>query len=70
MKAYLFAVVVVLSLFSLAGCANQSSTAASSDADATRRTYSQDDLRKTGRTQTGEALQAADPSIGLSGSGR
>ena len=70
MKAYLFAVVVVLSWFGFTGCASQSSTAAGPDADASRRTYNQDDLRKTGRTQTGEALQAADPSIGLSGSGR
>jgi hypothetical protein len=70
MKDYLFAPLVALSVFTFAGCANQPSTATASDADPSTRTYSQEDLGKTGRVQTGEALRASDPSVGLSGSGR
>jgi hypothetical protein len=73
MKSLIFATFVALSLFSFVGCANQASTTTTtttSDADPGRRTYSNQDLNKTGRTQTGEAVQALDPSVGLSGSGR
>jgi outer membrane lipoprotein SlyB len=72
MKRYLFvAAIVALSAFSLAGCANQSSTATASNTDPTARTYTQKDLNKTTRTDAASALQAADPSVTTSsGSGR
>ena len=70
MESRLAIALLALSLVSFCGCANQTSATASSASNPTRRTYSQDELSKTGRTQTGEALQAIDPSVGLSGSPR
>jgi hypothetical protein len=48
----------------LAGCANQSANASANPAD---RTYTSSDLNNTGRHDTAGAIQAADPSVRISG---
>jgi hypothetical protein len=71
-KHHLFAVAplaIALSAWALAGCANNQTTAASTNANQRAKTYSGSDLEKTGRHQAGEALQAADPAVSTS-SGR
>jgi PBP1b-binding outer membrane lipoprotein LpoB len=52
-----------------AGCANQATTTASNTAkrEPLQWTHSQEELQKTGRTQTGDALQAVDPSVQTTG---
>jgi PBP1b-binding outer membrane lipoprotein LpoB len=71
MKCYLFAAMVVASGFMFTGCANEPATATkASAANPTDRTYTRDDLQKTGRTQTGEAVQALDPAVTTSSGGR
>jgi PBP1b-binding outer membrane lipoprotein LpoB len=70
MKTNLFAVaMVVLSIFAFAGCANESSNAASAGANPTDRTYTQKDLNNTGRHDTAGAAQAIDPSVTISSGG-
>jgi hypothetical protein len=49
----------------LASCADQS--AAVSSADPANRTYTGNDLNNTGRHDTASAIQAADPSVRISG---
>jgi hypothetical protein len=73
MKAYLDAALMlalVFLTFALAGCADQPTTASASAGNPTDRTYSRNDLNRTGRQSTGEAIQAADPSVTVSGGGR
>jgi hypothetical protein len=68
-KHRLFAVVPLAIAFSasaLAGCANNQTDAASINANSPAKSYSGSDLEKTGRQQTGEALQAADPAVSTS----
>lgn len=58
------AAVAALSIFGCAGCANEKSvttTDSSATANPTDRTYSQKDLRQTGRTQTGDAVKSLEP---------
>jgi hypothetical protein len=62
------AATMVLSALSLVGCANEKSTTASAG-DSSARTYDRNDLQHTGRMQSGEAVQAVDPSVTVS-SGR
>jgi hypothetical protein len=62
--SFSFAVVASLAMFTIAGCANrQSSQPTASDTNPASRTYTREDLNKTGRQQTGPALEAADPSV-------
>jgi ABC-type oligopeptide transport system substrate-binding subunit len=71
-RLQLFAVAALAIAFSaclLAGCANNQTTAASTNANSPAKSYSDSDLEKTGRQQAGEALQAADPAVSTS-SGR
>ena len=49
----------------LAGCANQSS--ANAFANPADRTYTSSDLNNRGRHDTASAIQAADPSVRISG---
>jgi hypothetical protein len=70
MKFSIFvAAIVAASTFTFAGCANQSSNATAAADDPTKRTYTNDDLNKSGRQNTGEAIRALDPSVQTS-SGR
>ena len=71
MKYYICAVAIAASLgFMFAGCADKpaaTSTTAASTAEPGKRVHTQEDLRKTGRSETGEALQQVDPSVQTSG---
>jgi predicted small secreted protein len=68
MKLSIFVTAIVAaSTFTFAGCANQSSNTAAAAGDPTKRTYTDEDLNKTGRQNTGEALRALDPSVQTSG---
>jgi uncharacterized protein (DUF2345 family) len=52
----------------LAGCANQKETMTQSTTDQTqKRVHTQEELRKTGETQTGPALEKVDPAVQISG---
>ena len=55
----------------LSGCATETTTTTSSTAsqdDLTKkRTHTQEDLRKTGRSETGAALEASDASVRTTG---
>jgi len=52
----------------LSGCANQKETMTQSTTDQTqKRVYTQEELRKTGETQTGPALEKVDPAVQVSG---
>jgi hypothetical protein len=52
----------------LAGCANQKETMTESTTDQTqKRVHTQEELRKTGETQTGPALEKVDPAVQISG---
>jgi hypothetical protein len=54
--------VVIFSAMLLASCANQQS-AASGNANPSAKSYSGNELQKTGKRTSGEALQAADPAV-------
>jgi hypothetical protein len=63
-RYFLAAVMVAIAVFDFAGCANnQQTTTASTSTNPAARTYSGNDLQKTGRQTSGEALQAVDPSV-------
>lgn len=66
---FLAAIASVLLAGAFAGCANNQTTATSANANPPAKTYTGTDLEKTGRQQSGEALQAADPAVSTS-SGR
>jgi hypothetical protein len=52
----------------LSGCANQKETMTQSTTDQTqKRVHTQEELRKTGETQTGPALEKVDPAVQVSG---
>jgi len=55
---------VVLAIFEItfAGCANESQTASSPNTSATR-SYSSNDLQRTGKRDAGDALRSADPAV-------
>jgi hypothetical protein len=44
-------------------CANNQSGTTSTNSSSATRTYTADDLQKTGKRDAGEALRAADPSV-------
>jgi len=61
---FLAAVTVALSVFGFAGCADKQQTSTTStNTNSAARTYTGNDLQRTGRQTSGEALQAADPSV-------
>ena len=62
---YIFHVVVV-SLF-LSGCASQKETMVQSTTDQTqKRVHTQEELRKTGQSETGPALERSDAAVRMS----
>ena len=66
MKSRLLVVVSAVGVaLTLASCANQSANVSS--ADAANRTYTSNDLNNTGRHDTASAIEAADPSVRISG---
>jgi hypothetical protein len=66
--SFLLGVVGLLAMFTIAGCANQhSSVPAVSGTNPTARTYTGEELEKTGQPNTGRALEAADPAVQVPG---
>lgn len=51
----------------LSGCANQKESMVTTTDQTQKRVYTQEELRKTGETQTGPALEKVDPSVQVSG---
>ncbi|HVI82475.1 MAG TPA: hypothetical protein VM717_06995 [Chthoniobacterales bacterium] len=66
-RSYLAIAVAMVSTWVLAGCANNEQSANSTNADASAKTYSSEDLQRTGKRDAGEALRAADPSVTTTG---
>jgi hypothetical protein len=64
------AAAVTIVIGGISGCANNGTTPAASNSTAGQRTYSSQDLNRTGKRTTGEQLQAADPSVTAEGSNR
>jgi uncharacterized protein (DUF2345 family) len=63
---YIF--LIVISSVALSGCANQQETVTQSTTDQTqKRVHTQEELKKTGETQTGPALEKVDPAVQTSG---
>jgi hypothetical protein len=71
-KKYIAAGIIVLScVFGVCGCANQQRAEQSaSNSTSGQRTYSSQDLNRTGQRTVGEQLQAADPAVTAQGGGR
>ena len=69
MKNYYMFVVTGLSALAmaLAGCASQSTTSNTPAREPLKSTHTQEELKKTGRQDTGDALQATDPSLQSTG---
>ena len=57
------AVVIMISLWAFAGCAHNQESVTSTNTNSASKTYNSQDLNRTGKRTTGEALQAADPSV-------
>jgi outer membrane biogenesis lipoprotein LolB len=62
----IYFVAVALASFVLGGCASETTTTTQTD-QTTKRVYTQEELRKTGETQTGPALEKVDPAVRSSG---
>jgi hypothetical protein len=61
-------VLVLVAGFAFAGCADKKETMVQSSTDTTgKRTHTQAELRKTGETQVGPALEKVDPAVTISG---
>lgn len=69
MRVTIYFLIVALAGFAFASCANDSQNASSPGASATR-FYSNDDLERTGKRDSGEALRAVDPSVTTTTGGR
>jgi hypothetical protein len=56
--------VATLATFALSGCANNKKEVMVQSSDTTeKRVHTQEELRKTGQTETGAALEKVDPSV-------
>jgi hypothetical protein len=68
MKIHYFAVglVAVGGMF-FSGCATDTTTTTQTRTDPSKRVYSQEELRKSGETDPGSALEKTDPSVRMSG---
>lgn len=62
-RYFLSAVVVSVSLWAFAGCANNQQASTTAKSNPAAKTYESQDLARTGKRTSGEALQAADPSV-------
>jgi hypothetical protein len=61
------AATAAIAILGFAGCTNNQESTASANTNPSATSYSRDDLQKTGKRTSGEALQAADPSVTASG---
>ena len=57
------AAAILTSMWIFIGCANNQQTAGSGSAHPSAKTYESQDLARTGKRTSGEALQAADPAV-------
>jgi outer membrane biogenesis lipoprotein LolB len=58
---------VAIAGFVLSGCASEKETMTQSTTDQTeKRVHTQEELRKTGESQTGPALEKVDPAVQMS----
>ena len=65
---YISLVVIALASMVLSGCASDTATAPPPKTDLTKkRVHTQEELKKTGETETGPALEKVDPSVRTSG---
>lgn len=63
-----YVLMVALGSFVLSGCAKDKETMVQSSTDQTqKRVHTQEELKKTGETQTGPALEKVDPAVQTSG---
>lgn len=61
-------VAVAVASVVLSGCASQKESVVESSTDATtKRVHTQEELQKTGQSETGPALEKVDPSVQTSG---
>ena len=68
MKARSLFAVLALNSFALAGCATNTATTAQTQPDqTTTRVHTQEELRKSGESQTGPALEKSDAAVRMSG---
>ena len=68
MKTHFFLTLVVLSGLALGGCATETATTTQTTTDqTTTRVHTQEELRKTGESQTGPALEKTDAAIRTEG---
>ena len=68
MKTRYFLIILAIGSVAFGGCASQTSSTAQSQTDPTKaRVHTQEELRKTGESQTGPALEKTDASIRTSG---
>ena len=65
MKIQYFSVVVIASVM-LLGCAKEKEIMVQSTDQTQKRVHTQDELRKTGETETGPALEKVDPAVQVS----
>jgi len=66
-RRFLVFVAIGIAAIVFAGCANNQQSANATTSSGSTRSYSSDDLQKTGKRTSGEALQAADPAVTTSG---
>jgi len=67
-KQYLFLCLVAAGSLVTAGCATETTTTTQTSTDpTTTRVHTQDELRKTGQSETGAALEKSDAAIRTSG---
>ena len=59
-------VIVAVASFVLLGCAKEKEIMVQSNDQTQKRVHTQDELRKTGETETGPALEKVDPAVQIS----
>jgi hypothetical protein len=68
MKTYYFALgLLAVGALVFSGCATDTTTTTETRTDPSKRVYTQDELRKSGETDPGAALEKTDPSVRMSG---
>lgn len=68
MKTHYFCAIAAIGGLALAGCASDTTTTAQTQTDpTTTRVHTQEELRKSGESQTGPALEKSDAAIRSSG---
>lgn len=66
MKGRYFFAILMLGSFGFAGCATETTSTQTRTDQTTRRVHTQEELRKTGETEPGPALEKVDPSVRVS----